>query len=120
MKSIRPLLGIALAFLAATALADSKVTTVIDGRQIPKDLTKLTFSDKTVTLTFSDNSTETADMSLVSITIDHSSQSAITEVIADPKKATGVYNLKGQYLGESPKNLQSGFYIVNGEKIYVK
>lgn len=120
MKSIRPLLGIALAFLAATALADSKVTTVIDGRQIPKDLTKLTFSDKTVTLTFSDNSTEIADMSLVSITIDHSSQSAITEVIADPKKATGVYNLKGQYLGESPKNLQSGFYIVNGEKIYVK
>lgn len=120
MKSIRPLLGIALAFLAATTLADSKVTTVIDGRQIQKDLTKLTFSDKTVTLTFSDNSTEIADMSLVSITIDHSSQSAITEVIADPKKATGVYNLKGQYLGKSPKNLQSGFYIVNGEKIYVK
>lgn len=106
--------------VASTASADSTVTTVIDGTKISKDLTKLTFSDKTVTLTFSDNSTETADMNLVAITLDHAGQSAITDIIADPAKAKGVYNLRGQYLGDSPKNLQPGFYIVNGEKIYVK
>lgn len=104
-----------------SASADSKVTTVIDGKEMAKDLTKLTFDGKIVTLTFSDASTETAEMDLVAITLDHGSQSAITDIIADPAKAKkGVYNLKGQYLGEKPEGLQPGIYIVNGQKVYVK
>ena len=112
MKSLKLLLGLGfLALGAVNAQADSKVTTVINGREIPKDLTKLTFSD---------NSSETAEMELIAITLDHSENSAISEILADPKKARGVYNLKGQYLGEKPEGLSKGIYIVNGQKVCVK
>lgn len=121
MKSLKLLLGLGfLALGTATVCADSKVTTVINGQEIPKDLTKLTFNDKIVTLTFSDNSSETAEMELIAITLDHSENSAISEILADPKKARGVYNLKGQYLGEKPEGLSKGIYIVNGQKVCVK
>lgn len=121
MKSLKLLLGLGfLALGAVNAQADSKVTTVVNGREIPKDLTKLTFSDKIVTLTFSDNTSETAEMELIAITLDHSENSAISEILADPKKARGVYNLKGQYLGEKPEGLSKSIYIVNGQKVCVK
>lgn len=120
MKSLKLILGLGFLALAATAQADSKVTTVIGGQQIDKDLTKLTFNDKMVTLTFSDSSTETAEMGLIAISFDHGDSSAISEILADPKKAKGVYNLKGQYLGEKPEGLTQGIYIVNGQKVYVK
>jgi len=120
MKYIRSVLGLGMLAMVSMASAETKVSTVIDGSPVPLELTKMTFSDKNVILTFSDNSTVTADMSLVAITLDHSGSSAINTITADPAKAKGVYNLRGQYLGESPKDLQPGFYIVNGEKIYVK
>lgn len=120
MKSLNLILGLGFLAMAATAQADSKVTTVIDGREIAKDLTKLTFSNQMVTLTFSDNSTETAEMGLIAVALDHSGESAISEILADPKKAKGVYNLKGQYLGEKPEGLTQGVYIINGQKVYIK
>lgn len=119
MKSLKILFGLGFLALASSAQADSKVTTLINGQEIAKDLTKLTFNDKTVTLTFSDNSTESAEMELVAITLDHNT-SAITDILADPKKAKGVYNLKGQYLGDKPEALQPGIYIINGQKVLVK
>lgn len=119
MKAFRLLLGAGLIATSLNVSADSKVTTVIDGNEIPKELTKLTFDGDIVTLSFSDNTTRQADMKFVAIKIDHST-SAISTIVADPKKPAGVYNLKGQYLGESPKDLTPGFYIVNGQKVYVK
>lgn len=120
MKIIKTVTGLCLLAMTQTAYADSTITTTVDGVQINKELTKLTFNDKIVTMTFSDNTTETAEMSLVSITLDHSGNSAIEAIIADQSKAKGVYNLKGQYLGESPEGLEPGFYIVDGNKVYVK
>ena len=120
MKPLKLIFGLGLLAMAVTAHADSKVTTVINGQTIAKDLTKLTFNDKMVTLTFSDNTSETAEMGLVAVTLDHSGESGIKEILADPKKQKGVYNLKGQYLGEKPDGLSQGIYIVNGQKVYVK
>ena len=102
-----------------TSIADSKITTTIDGQEVNKELTKLSFDDGNVILTFSDNTTETAPMNMVSISIDHA-QSSIDQIITDPKKANGVYNLKGQYLGETPQGLKQGIYNVNTQKIYVR
>ena len=71
MKPLKLIFGLGLLAMAVTAQADSKVTTVINGQTIAKDLTKLTFNDKMVTLTFSDNTSETAEMGLVAVTLDH-------------------------------------------------
>lgn len=119
MKTIRLLLGAGLIGTALGAGAESKVTTVIDGTEINKELTRLTFEGDAVTLTFSDNSTRQADMKFVAVRIEHPT-SAISSVISDRAKPSGIYNLKGQYLGASPEGLRAGFYIVNGQKVYVK
>ncbi len=118
MKIFKTVTGLCLLALSQSAFADTTIITTVDGVTIAKELTKLTFNDNIVNMTFSDNTTETAEMSLVSITLDHNS--AIESILADPGKAKGVYNLRGQYLGESPEGLQSGFYIIDGNKIFVK
>lgn len=99
--------------------ADSKVTTSIEGVDSGKELVKMTFNESVVTLTFSDLTTIEADMDIVRVTLDHST-SAIDKILADPDKIKGIYNLKGQYLGESTDNLSPGIYIINGQKIVVK
>ncbi len=120
MKASKVILSLGLLVSALAAQADSKIVTTIDGVQHPKELTKMKFTDGTVHLTFSDNSTESADMSLVAVALSHDETTAITDIIADPAKRQGVYNLKGQYLGSTPRDLEPGLYIVNGEKVYIK
>ena len=43
----------------------------------------------------------------------------ISEIVAASRN-TGVYNLQGQFLGNSTQKLQQGIYIVNGHKQVVK
>lgn len=121
MKAIRTGLCLAALAIGAGALAESKVTTTIAGETIPKDAVKMTFDNDLVTITFSDNSTRTEEMNMVSITLDHNQgSSGLTNITADPKAKKGVYNLKGQYLGEKPEGLPAGIYIVNGQKVSVR
>jgi hypothetical protein len=40
--------------------------------------------------------------------------------IEQPTYIKGVYNMNGQYMGESMEGLSKGIYIQNGKKIYVK
>lgn len=102
--------------------ADNKTntSTTIDGVDTGKELVKMTFEDSaTVILSFSDNTSVKADMTSVRVTFGIAS-SAIDEIIADPSKSKGIYNLKGQFLGKSVESLSPGIYIVNGQKTLVK
>lgn len=124
---LKPLLTAAAALVwSLSAWADATVTTTVDGVAESRELVKMTFDDATpeyVTLHFADNSTLVADISLVNVAIDGtgSGQTAIDAIIADPSLVpSGVYNLKGQRMGDTPSGLQPGVYIVNGQKIYVK
>lgn len=118
MKTISTFLLSAI-ILPAVAQTDTHVT--VDGKEIAGQLTRMTFDGPTVTLTFADNTTLTSDMAFVSVTLDRETTSAIATTIADnPARPAGVYDLHGRYLGKSPANLQRGFYIVNGQKVFVK
>lgn len=103
-----------------SAKADSKVSTVIDGREDARILSKITFDGDNVTLTFDDSTTLTSDMNLVSVTLDHTEANAVNGIINDTAKPTGVYNLKGQRIADTPEGLKPGVYIANGQKILVK
>lgn len=107
---------------ALCAMADSALTTVVDGVTETRELVSMTFPDpETVTLHFADDSTLDADISLVTIALDHSGASAIGEVIAVSAKTPGVYNLKGQRVAESlDSSLAPGVYVAGGQKILVK
>lgn len=102
------------------AKADSTVVTTVNGNPETRELVRITFDGDYAILNFADNTTETADMSLVSVTLSHEDKTAIDEIIADPQKTRGVYNLRGQCIADTPDGLKEGIYIVNGQKVLVK
>lgn len=120
MKTLRFLLAASLSATALCAAADSKVTTLVDGTEIPKELTRLSFDGDIVILTFADDSDRREEMKSVVVRLDHQASSSIGDIIADPEKPSGVYDLQGRYLGKKADNLNTGFYIINGKKVYVK
>lgn len=120
MKPIRLAVMAMFCGCSLAALADSTVTTTVDGQTDSRTLSKITFDGNNVTLTFDDASTLTADMSLVSVALDHTNATALNELLNDSSKPSGVYNLKGQRIAETPAGLEPGVYISNGQKILVK
>lgn len=120
MKHSKTILTLLLAAATQSASADTEIKTLIDGKPIAKEITKLTFDSDLVTLNFSDNTSQTVEMDAVRIILDHETTSALDRIITDKSKSGGVYNLKGQYLGKNPEGLQRGIYIINGQKVCIK
>lgn len=106
--------------LSMATFADNKQTVKIDGQVIDKTVTEITFDGDNVVLLYSDNTSDQADMSLV--TLSFSYQTTGISQIEDLKKALQgkVYDLQGQCVGTSLKGMSKGVYIVNGKKIIIK
>lgn len=64
-------LFIVMALLSATASADSKETVQVNGGTVAKFATRMTFSGDNVTLSYDDGTSQTADLSTVSIAFDY-------------------------------------------------
>ncbi|MBM6672475.1 subtilase [Marseilla massiliensis] len=104
------------------AMADTEHTVTVNGEAIDGFITELTFNGDQVTMKFEDGSTQTDDMSLVSIALTYSETSTgITEIETDDQSTVKrVYTISGQYVGTSTEGLPQGIYIVNGKKTIVK
>ena len=104
------------------AMADTEQTVTVNGEAIDGFITELTFNGDQVTMKFEDGSTQTDDMSLVSIALTYSETSTgITEIYTDDQSTVKrVYTISGQYVGTSTEGLPQGIYIVNGKKTIVK
>lgn len=106
----------------SVACADTGQTVCVNGSVIDKFVTELTFSGDNVTMTFSDG-TQTEDMSLVTIDLTYTDDTT-TGVYEFENKNTQdnlrVYNLNGQYVGNSLEGLAKGVYVVNGKKVVKK
>lgn len=106
----------------SVACADTGQTVRVNGSEIDKFVTELTFSGDNVTMTFSDG-TQTEDMSLVTIDLTYTDDTT-TGVYEFENKNTQdnlrVYNLNGQYVGNSLEGLDKGVYVVNGKKVVKK
>ena len=114
------LAALCLAGLAFGASAETTFTLEYSGTKI-SGLNKIIFNDDAnATFNFDNSEIVAAPMQAARVIIDYSDNSAIKDIVADPKAKKGVYNLKGQYLGESDANLQPGFYIIDGQKVYIK
>lgn len=100
--------------------ADTGQTVTVNGAQINKFVTNLTFSGDNVTLVFDDSSSQAEDMSLVNIALTYGA-TGIENVEASERKTDGrVYSISGQYVGNTTDGLGKGVYIVNGKKIVIK
>ncbi len=107
--------------LSLHAVADNKQTLTINGSTVDKVVTQITFEGDNAVLTYSDNSTQSADMELVSLAFEYDGSSGISAVEAKEQAVTGkVYNLNGQMVGTTTAGLSKGVYIVDGKKMIIK
>lgn len=101
---------------------DGNQTVTIAGTTVNKSVKQITFSGDDVILHFSDNTTQTADMD-EDVEIAFELSATYLESInaqLSMLNARRVYNLRGQYQGDSLENLPAGVYIKNGKKVIVK
>ena len=107
--------------MSTAVMADNKQTVTIDGSQVCKTVKEITFDGDNVTLSYADNSSDTMDMSLVSLSFTYGTSAGIHQVDQLKETLQGkVYNLNGQLVGNSVEGLSKGVYIVNGKKVIIK
>lgn len=106
--------------LSTAVFAGSKQTVKIDGQVIEKTVSEITFDGDNVVLQYSDNTSDQADMSLVTLSFTY--QTTGISQVEDIKKALQgkFYNLQGQCVGSSLQGLSKGVYIINGKKVIIK
>lgn len=106
--------------LSTAVFAGSKQTVTIDGQVIEKTISEITFDGDNVVLQYSDNTSDQADMSLVTLSFSYTT-TGISQVEGIKKALQGkVYNLQGQFVGSSLQGLSKGVYIINGKKVIIK
>lgn len=104
-----------------TMYAETEQTVIINGTEIDKFVSNLTFNGNNVTLQFDDNTSQTEDMSKVSISLSYENTTGITNITSmDNFGKSKVYNLNGQYMGKDANALNKGVYIINGKKTVIK
>lgn len=104
-----------------TMYAETEQTVIINGTEIDKFVSNLTFNGNNVTLQFDDNTSLTEDMSKVSISLSYDNTTGITNITSmDNSGKSKVYNLNGQYMGKDANALNKGVYIINGKKTVIK
>lgn len=104
-----------------TMYAETEQTVIINGTEIDKFVSNLTFNGNNVTLQFDDNTSQTEDMSKVSISLSYENTTEITNITSmDNSGKSKVYNLNGQYMGKDANALNKGVYIINGKKTVIK
>ena len=106
--------------LSTAVFAGNKQTVTIDGQVIEKTISEITFDGDNVVLHYADNSSDQADMSLVTLSFSYTT-TGISQVEGIKKALQGkVYNLQGQCVGFSLQGLSKGVYIINGKKVIIK
>ena len=109
--------------LSLGVMADGGDQTVtVGGSTVNKTVKQITFNGDDVVLHFSDNSTQAASMD-EEVKIAFKLSTTYLESInaqLSTFNSQRIYNLRGQYMGESLDDVSAGVYIVNGKKVVVK
>lgn len=106
--------------LSTAVFAGSKQMVKIDGQVIEKTVSEITFDGDNVVLQYADNTSDQADMSLVTLSFTYQT-TGISQIEGIKQALQGkVYNLQGQYVGSSLQGLSKGVYMINGKKVIIK
>ncbi len=119
-KHIVTLAAAALACLPT--MAESKQTVTINGVVSAQSIKKITFDGDQLTMTFTDGTTQTEDVTALNVAISYSTDVAtsITAVEETEAKAQRIYNINGQLVGYTTEGLPKGVYVAGGKKFVVK
>ena len=108
--------------LSVNVLAENKQTVTVGGQAVGKTVKEITFDGDNVTLSYSDGTSSTEDMSLVKLafTYDGGATGIDQAEMGQPSLQGRCFNLNGQLVGTSTEGLSKGVYIVNGKKVIIK
>lgn len=115
----RQFLVLACLFMTLGAMADDVQTVTVGGVKVDKTVKRITFNGDDVILHFTDNTTDTENMG-VEMKIAFDLTNSIGKLEFDVVNDSKVFNLRGQYMGDSLDGLRAGVYIQNGKKVIVK
>ena len=116
----RLIIVFAIAALPFAAQADAGQTVTVGGVTVNKTVKEITFNGSDVQLSFTDGTTQSADMATVNIAF--GSTSGIKTVNQHRRQCVDdrIYNLSGQNVGKDKDKLSEGIYIINGKKQMIK
>lgn len=107
--------------LSVCAMADTRQTVTVGGETVEGVVKSITFDGDDVVLGLDDNTTMTASMADVSISLYYQGVAdGINGVAGDSRVPAGVYSISGQYMGNSVEGLPKGVYIMGGKKLVIK
>ena len=108
--------ALAMIVLPFAMWADGGQTVSVDGTTVNKTVKEITFSGTDVELSFTDGTTQTADMSTVNIAF--GTATSIKAVNKDARRTADgcISSLSGRYVGKDKTKLPKGVYIINGKK----
>ena len=114
MKQLKLIVVACFLIVALSAQAEGGQVVTINGKTVEKVVTRITFEGDNVVLTYTDETTETVDMSHVSIVF--TVTDAVKALSNEPENAAITYfDLSGRQLKDAPQ--QGGYLIKKGNTV---
>ena len=129
MKSKNTLIVAAALLLTAPAFGatpvnddkDATQTVTVNQETIGRTVSEIRLDGNNAVLLFTDGSTMTADMRLVTLTMSYSETTGVSSLhMTDKDGNVSIYDLQGRKVANSQKAKADGIYIVNGKKVVNK
>lgn len=97
----------------------TKQTLTVNNEKVERIVSEIRLDGNNAVLTFTDGTTMSADMRLVTITMSYSDATGVSSLhMTDKDGNVSVYDLQGRKVTKKPK--ANGVYIVNGKKVVNK
>ncbi len=100
---------------------DATQTVTVNQETIGRTVSEIRLDGNNAVLLFTDGSTLTADMRLVTITMSYSEMTGVSNLhLTDKDGNVSIYDLQGRKVDNSKKPKTNGIVIVNGKKVVNK
>ena len=100
---------------------DATQTVTVNQETIGRTVSEIRLDGNNAVLLFTDGSTMTADMRLVTLTMSYSETTGVSSLhMTDKDGNVSIYDLQGRKVDNSKKPKTNGIVIVNGKKVVNK
>ena len=97
----------------------TKQTLIVNNEKVERIVSEIRIDGNNAVLAFTDGTTMTADMRLVTITMSYSDATGVSSLhMTDKDGNVSIYDLQGRKVTNKPK--ANSLYIINGKKVVNK
>ena len=99
----------------------TKQTLTVNDEKVERIVSEIRIDGNNAVLTFTDGTTLTADMRLVTITMSYSQATGVSSLhLTDKDGNVSIYDLQGRKVANGQQPKANGIYIKNGKKVVNK